>query len=110
MSKELREWLGSLNFYSYLIIIIGVVSSTKDEWWYLPSSCCGMGIFNLTTETTTATLNSFLQHYNTNTVLGVTLSVTLRNLQLELGVQDSPLIYDDDAWENFVTPSWIKSL
>ena len=45
-----------------------------------------MGLFDLTTETASATLNYFLQHYNTDMALGVTLAAALEDLQLELGV------------------------
>ena len=68
--------------------------SIKKEWRYLPAVFCGMGLYDLVIETTSATLNSFLQHYNTNSALGITLSATLENLQLELGVQGCPLHYD----------------
>ena len=82
--KKLNEGLGSLDFY--LISSLGVIRSIKKEWRYLPAAFCGMGLFNLVTETTLATLNSFLKNYNTNLALGITLSATLENLQLKLGV------------------------
>ena len=69
-----------------------------------------MGRFNLATETTAATLNSFLQHYNMPTQLGVTLTASLENLQIELGVPDNPLQYPYDVWSPLATDSWIKSL
>ena len=69
-----------------------------------------MGLFNLITETTAATLNSFLQHYNTDLALGITLSVTLENLQLELRVQGYPLHYKYDTWGGLAIDLWIKSL
>ena len=42
--------------------------------------------------------------------MGVTLTTVLENLQLELGVQDFPLLYDYDTWKNLAIPSYIKSL
>ena len=92
---ELKRRLGSSDFY--LISSLGVVRSMKKEWRYLPAAFCGMGLHNLVIETASATLNSFLQHYNTDLALGITLSVTLENLQLELGVQGCPLHYDYDT-------------
>ena len=83
--SELQEGLGSSDYY--LISSLGVVRSIKKEWRYLSAAFCGMGLYNLVTETTSATLNSFLQHYNTDSALGITLSATLENLQLKLGVQ-----------------------
>ena len=61
-------------------------------------------------ETTATTLNSFLQHYNTDLAAGITLATTIENLQLELGVAKSPLLYDYDTWSGLATNSWIKSL
>ena len=106
--KELKKGLGSSDFY--LISSLGVVRSIKEEWRYLPAAFCGMGLHNLVTETASATLNSFLQHYNTDSALGITLSTTLENLQLKLGVQGCPLHYDYDTWSILATDSWIKSL
>ena len=56
-----------------------------------------MGLFNFVTETTAATLNSFLQHYTTDSALSITLSATLENLQLELVVKGFPLHYNYDT-------------
>ena len=94
MAKH-REGLGSSDFY--LISSLGVVRSIKKEWRYLPAAFCGMGLFNLVTETTAATLNLSLQCYNTNSALKITLSATLENLQLELVVKGFPLHYDYDT-------------
>ena len=77
----------------------------KKEWRYLPAAFCEMGLFNLVTETTAATLNSFLQHYNTNSALVTTLSVTLENLLLKLGVQGCPLHYNYNTWGGLATNS-----
>ena len=106
--KELREGLGSSNYY--LISSLSIVRSIKTEWRYLPAAFCGMGLYNLVTKTTAANLNSFLQHYNTNSALGTTIQATLENLQLELGVRGFPLHYDYDIWSVLATNSWIKSL
>ena len=69
-----------------------------------------MGLYDITTETTAATINSFLQHYNMPTSLGVTLQACLENLQIELGVPDNPLMYDFTIWGALATDSWIKAL
>ena len=84
-NKELREGLRSSDYY--LISSLGVVRSIKTEWRSLPAAFCGMGLYNLVTETTATTLNSFLQHYNTDFMLGTTIQATLENLQLELGIR-----------------------
>ena len=68
-----------------------------------------MGLYNLVTETTSANINSFLQHYNTDSALGITLSTTLENLQLELRVRLCPLHYNYDTCSGLTTNSWIKS-
>ena len=67
MVKDPREGLWSSNFY--LIISLDIVRSIKKEWRYLLAAFCGMGLYNLTTEITPANVNSFLQHYNTDSAL-----------------------------------------
>ena len=69
--KELREGLGSSDFY--LISSLGVVRSIKKEWRYLPPTFSGMGLFDFTTETAAATINSLLQHYGMDSAVGITL-------------------------------------
>ena len=104
----LRKGLGSSDYY--LISSLGVVRSIKKEWRYLPACFGGIGLYNLVTETTAATLNSFMQHYNTETALGITLTATLEELQIELGVQGCPLTYDYEIWGHLAEHSWIKAL
>ena len=106
--KELREGLGSSDYC--LISSIGAIRSIKTEWSYLPAAFCGMGLYNIVTEITATSLNSFLQHSNTNLALGTTLQATLKNLQLELGIRGCPLHYNYNIWDGLATNSWIKSL
>ena len=84
--------------------------SIRKEWQYLPPTFSRMGLFDLTTETTAATINSLLQHYGTDSPVGITLQATMENLQIELGVSGCPLNYDYTIWAHLVTNSWIKSL
>ena len=44
---------------------------------------CGIGLYNISVETTIATLNAFLQHYGAMTNIGTTLQASLEALQLE---------------------------
>ena len=106
--KELREGLGSSDFY--LISSLGVVRSIKKEWRYLPPAFSGMGLFDLTTETTAATINSLLQHYGTDSLVGITLEANKENLQIELGVRGCPLDYDFETWGHLATNGWVKAL
>ena len=108
MIKDSREGLGPSDYY--LISSLGVVWSTKKEWRYLPVAFCGMGLFNLMTKKAVVNLNAFLQHYNPDSAIGITLTTTLENLQLKLGVRKCPLLYDYDIWSGLATDSWIKSL
>ena len=85
--KELQEGLGSSDFY--LISSLGVVRSIKTQWRYLPPAFSGMGLFDLTTEATAVTINSLLQHYGTESPVGITLQAILENLQIELGYGDA---------------------
>ena len=104
----LAQGLGSSDFY--LISSLGVVRTIKKEWRYLPAAFCGMGLYNIATKTTAATINSFLRHYNMSLSIDVTLQACLENLQLKLGVQDNPLPYDCSIWGALATDSWVKSL
>ena len=106
--EELKEGLGSSDYY--LTSSLGVVRSIRKEWRYLLVAFCGMCLFGLTAETTAATLNSFLHHYNMGSAVRITLTTTLENLQPELGVTKYPLLYDYDTWSEVATNSWIKSL
>ncbi len=45
-----------------------------------------MGLNDLPIETIIATTNVFLQHFGTDSALGIMLQAALENLQLELGV------------------------
>ena len=104
----LSKGLGSADYY--LLSNLGVVRSITREWRCLPASFGGMELFDLTTETTAATLNSFLQHYGSNTNIGITLLAALEYLQLEIGVDDCPFHYDFDTWGHLATDSWVKAL
>ena len=57
-----------------------------------------------------ATLNSFLQHYNEDSALGAFLKTAIENLQLELGVDDCPFLYNYGVWGCLATESWVKAL
>ena len=87
---------------------LGICRSITREWRYLPPSFGRMGLHNLTAEATTASLNLFLQHYGTDTLLGIYLSTSIENLQLELGVSKCPFKYDYEVWNVLATDSWVK--
>ena len=106
---QLDSALGTADFY--LLSKLGVMRSIKTPVRYIPSYFGGMGLFSITTETTSATINSFLQHYGTETPLGITLHAALvEYLQVEIGVRGCPLTYDFGIWGELATDSWVKSL
>ena len=106
--KELKERLGSSDYY--LTSSLGVVRSIKEEWRSLLVAFCGMGLFDLATETTAVTLNSFIQHYSMDSTVGITLTSTMENFQLQQRVAKCPLLYNYETWSGLATNSWIKSL
>ena len=69
-----------------------------------------MGLHSLPIEATIGSINAFLQHYGTETALGLYLRASLENLQLELGVSSCPLEYDYEKWGSLATNSWVKAL
>ena len=106
--KELEEGLGSADFY--LLSKLGVVRTISKELRYIPPTYGGIGLYDLTCETTGATLNSLLQHYGTETPLGIYLTASLENMQIELGVQHCPFLYDFNKWGDLATDCWVKAL
>ena len=94
----------------YLLSSLGVVRMIRKEWRYLPPTFSGIGLHDLITEVTAATLSSFLQHYGQPTGLGITLQAALENMQIKIGVPDCPLDYDYKVWGHLTTDSWIKLL
>ena len=69
-----------------------------------------MGLYSVTSETTAATIDTFLQHYGTESPVGISIQATLENLQIELRVSGCPLHYDYKTWAHLATNSYIKSL
>ena len=110
-STSLQHLTQGLVSYDYdLTSSLSVVRTINKECRYLPSTFSGMGLFDITVETTAATLNSFLQYYNMDMAIRITLTRALENLQLELGAPDNPLKYDFSIWGALATHLWIKSL
>ena len=112
--SELKKGLTSADFY--LLSNLGVTRSITKEWRYLPAAFGGMGLYDLTVETTAATLASFLQHYDDKPNpdipeqhLSFTINVAMRHLRIELGVPDCPFQYDFSTWGHLATDSWAKS-
>ena len=106
--EELKEGLGSADYY--LLSKLGCVRSITTALRYMLPYLGGIGLFDLTTETTSATLNSLLQHYGTKTPIGITLKATLQNMQMEMGVTGCPLTYDFKKWGKLTTDTWVKAL
>ena len=76
--KELKEGLGSADYY--LLSKLGCVRSITKALRYMPSYLGGIGLFDLTTEVTGATLNSLLQHYGTKSPIDIVMKATLQNM------------------------------
>ena len=90
--------------------MLGICKNITTEWRYLPVCYRGMGLNNLTIEARTACLNAFLQHYGTDTSIGIYLTASIENLQLEMGVAGCPFDYNYVTWNKLATDSWVKSL
>jgi len=93
-----------------ILSTLGICRNIPTELRYIPSQYGGFALKSLSSEATAEALNMFLQHYGTDSTLGVYLTATLENLQLELGVTGCPLTYDYSIWEHLATDSWIKSV
>ena len=85
--------------------MLGICRYINTPWRYLPHCYGGMELHSLPIEMTAASINSFLQHYGTKTNLGLYLTASIENLQLELGVSRYPFEYDYDTWNEPATDS-----
>merc|ERR1711983_279962 len=77
---------------------------------YFPSTFGGMGLHSLPVEATVCSINLFLQHYGSESNLGLTIKASLQELQMELGVTGNPLEYDFDVWGVLAEDTWVKHL
>jgi len=93
-----------------LLSCLGVARSIATPVRYFPQALNGIGLRSLVTETATAQINAFLQHWDAPTSMGVSIRYTLEQMQLEMGVPDCPLYYDFQTWGCLTTNCWIKSL
>ena len=105
---QLEKGLGSRDHK--LLSQLGICRNIPVDLRYLPSYFGGFGLKSLKFEATTESINMFLQHYGTESTLGVFLTATIENLQLELGVTGCPFTYEYSIWNGLATESWVKSL
>jgi hypothetical protein len=61
-------------------------------------------------EHTIATLNMFIQHYGTETMLARKFAASLEALQLEMHCLGNPLEENNDNLHILAAPCWVKSL
>ena len=106
--EQLEKGLGTRDHK--LLGLLGICRNIPTELRYLPSCFGGFALRSLKFDATTEAINMFLQHYGTESTLGIFLTATIENLQLELGVTGCPFTYDFSIWKDLATNSWIKSL
>ena len=106
--KELEKGLDKRDHK--LLSYFGVCKKITTPLRYLPACYGGVGLNSLVAEATTASLNSFLQHYRTKIVIGTYLTASLENLQLKLRVSGCPLNYNYDVWGELAPNLWVKLL
>ena len=82
--KDLENGLGSVDFY--LISKLGVAQTISTALRYIPHQCCSMELNSLLVETTVSQINCLLQYYGTEMALVTTLTVTIKHLQVDIGV------------------------
>ena len=75
---NLRNGLGTRDHK--ILSNLGICKKIDTPWQYLPQYYRGMDLNSLPMEATTASLNSFLQHYNTELALGIYLTASIENL------------------------------
>ena len=90
--EELKTGLGTRNHK--ILSMLEICWNINTPWCYLPHYYGGMELNSLPIKTTAALINSLLQHYGTKTNLGLYLTASIDNLQLELGVSRCLFEYD----------------
>ena len=111
LPTKLEDLMNALGTMDHKILsMLGICRNITMEWRYLPSCYGGMGLNNLPIKATAASLNAFLQHYGTNTSIGIYLTASIENLQLKMGVAGCLFDYNYEIWHELATDSWVKSL
>jgi hypothetical protein len=70
----------------------------------------GIGLIDLVVEQLICRINMFQQPYSAPTMLGHRLSVSLHWLQLQIGMNESPLCLSYSKYATLTPISWVKAL
>ena len=100
LSATLEELDGVLDKdYFDLLSGLGINKNITKAWRTLPTCFFGVGMLDLAMEVTIARINSFVQHFSTDSsITCVTLMTSMEYLQLELGCNTCPL---SESYETF---------
>jgi len=95
-----------------MLNILGVARTVTKGLGTLHSTFGGFGLLSVTTEQLICRINMLLQHYHTSTNLSRILdaSLSLRYLQLQLGMPHNPVTLDYDKLGYLAPLSWVKML
>jgi hypothetical protein len=110
LSATLEELDGVLDKdYFDLLSGLGINKNITKAWRTLPTCFFGVGLLDLAMEVTIARINSFVQHFSTDSIIGVTLMTSMEYLQLELGCNTCPLSESYEHFGMLATRSWLKA-
>jgi hypothetical protein len=103
--------LGELttNFAFRALPYLGVNCNIRAEWRYLHNTFGGVGLLSLSTETTIARVNLFMQHWGMPTPIGQMLQASMEALQLEIGCVGCPLNESFQPIGPLATHCWLRS-
>ena len=98
-----------IKFDYSLLPYIGVNRNIKREWRSLHSAFGGVGLLSLPIEQLICRSATFLQHYNSSSIIGNKLTCSLHLLQLQLGTNGNPLLQSFKKFGHLAPISWIRS-
>jgi hypothetical protein len=97
--------------YYILCPLGGVIRSAKREIRYLDSGFYGVGFpQHWGAEAIMESLNKFLTHYGTTSLLGTQYQMSTELLAIELGISAQPFLQDYQKYEKWVTDCTLKEL
>ena len=106
-SEEVAGLLEDTNFE--ILSLLGVNQNILTGWRTLHWSYLGIGLFNFGVEMNIQCINLFLQHFDSLFNIRITLKATMELVQLEVGLQDCPLLHPFAPYGAYATHCWFCS-
>ncbi len=96
--------------YFNLLPSCGVNRNVHTKFRQLPSGFYGIGLPHPSIEATAASLNLLIQHYGSQSLLGLQLCASYEAMFLELGLSTNPIQESYGKFADLCTPSWLRAI